>query len=393
MDFLHRTWAEIDHSALINNYNIVKSKINNGCMVMSVVKADAYGHGAIEVARTLERVGTDWFAVSNVEEALQLRRAGIKKPILVLGTTPAEYALLLAENNITQAVFCAEYAKALSLNASAQGVTVSAHIKLDTGMHRIGFATDSEQGINEAIEACKLPNIKVEGAFTHFASADMDGDPDGSYTERQFDLFCNATERLSQSGADIKIRHCCNSAAAVTRPEMGLEMVRAGIVLYGLAPSSEINPDGLRPVMSLRSAVSMVKKVNKGDDISYGRTYTADKERVIATVPVGYADGYQRSYSGSKVIVGSQTARSVGRICMDQMMIDVTDLGVKVGDTVTLFGTDGSKILPVDDLAKMSGTINYECVCLVTKRVTRVHTLDGKQISITTLLTSEEDKK
>ncbi len=386
MEFLHRTWAQIDHDALVNNFNLVR-RYAPCSKVMSVVKADGYGHGAVQVAKTLVSVGTDWLAVSNVEEALQLRRAEIKTPILVLGCTPAEYAHILHKEGITQTVYCREYAEQLSLQAQKAGVTVEAHIKLDTGMHRIGFDVSTEDGIKEAIDACHLAGLEVKGAFTHFASSDKDGDEDGSYTQAQLDSFLRTTKTIKESGIKLELCHCSNSAATLSLPEGALDMVRAGIVLYGLRPSADIKVDGFKPVMTLCSAVSMVKTLKAGQDISYGRTFTAPKDMQVATLSVGYADGYLRGYTGSRVLIGGGYGRVIGRVCMDQLMIDVTGLNVKMGDKAVLFGTDGQLSLPVEELAERAGTINYESVCLVSKRVSRVHFLGQKPLYITTLLT------
>ncbi len=389
MNFLHRAWAQINLDNLLNNFSLVR-KAANGSMVMSVVKADAYGHGAVEVARALSVAGTDWFAVSNLEEALELRLAGISEPILVLGTTPPEYAKELSDNNITQTVFCADYAAELARNATTAGVTVNIHIKLDTGMRRLGFNAADDDQIKQAIIACGLNGLNPEGVFTHFASADMDGDSDGAFTLSQYNLFCRAVDAIESSGIKFSLRHCSNSAATLTRPNMALNMVRAGIILYGLAPSEDVAIDGFKPVMSLHAAVSMVKSVKAGDQISYGRTYTAPYDITVATVPIGYADGYMRAFSGGRVIVGGRRANNVGRICMDQMMLDVTGLDVKVGDTVTLFGTDGDNEISVDELAKLAGTINYEIICLLSKRITRVYVEGGNEIGYKNLLNRKD---
>lgn len=391
MGFLHRTWAEINLDNLVNNFKIIRKATKDTAKVLSVVKADAYGHGAVEVARTLEREGTDWFAVSNLEEALQLRRAGIKKPILVLGTTPAEYAYVLAKNDVTQAVYSPEYAAELSHSAVTQKAVVKIHIKIDTGMHRIGFNADDENSIADAIKACKMDGFDVEGVFTHFASADKDGDEDGSFTRLQFERFMGAIAKIEASGVKFRIRHCCNSAAILTKPEMHLDMVRAGIILYGMMPSGEIRYDGFKPVMSLKSAVSMVKTVRAGEDISYGRTYTAANDITVATVPIGYADGYIRAFAKGRVLVDGRFAKIVGRICMDQMMIDITGQDVKLGDTVTLFGRDGDNSISVEELSKLANTINYETVCTLSKRITRVYSRNGRIVSMTNLLSVKED--
>ncbi len=389
MNFLHRAWAEINLDNLAHNFSLIKNAASQS-KIMSVVKADAYGHGAVEVATALSRAGTDWFAVSNVEEALQLREAGIAEPILILGTTPPEYAEILAKNSISQTVFCAEYAKELSKYATEAGVKINIHIKLDTGMRRLGFNAEAEDEVALAAAACKMGGLKPEGVFTHFASADRDGDTDGSFTKKQFELFKSAVAAIEAEGIAFELHHCSNSAATLTRPEMHMDMVRAGIILYGLAPSGEVAVDGFLPVMSLKAAVSMVKTVKRGDQISYGRTYTANKDITAATVPIGYADGYMRAFSGARAIIGGKYAENVGRICMDQMMLDVTGLDVKVGDTVTLFGVDGESAVSADELAHRAGTINYEIVCLLSKRITRVYIEGGNEIGYKNLLNRKE---
>lgn len=388
MNFLHRTWAQIDHDALTHNFNLIRRAA--GTKVMSVVKADGYGHGAVQVARTLAAAGTDWLAVSNIEEALQLRRADLTLPILILGSTPAEYAGMLSQHGITQTVYCAQYAAALSAEAEKAGVKVDAHIKLDTGMGRIGFDANSDEGLQQAADACKLPGLRIKGAFTHFASSDKDGDTDGSYTAAQFELFKSAVDELKRQGARLEICHCSNSAATLTLPHAAMDMVRAGIILYGLMPSGEVFAEGFKPVMTLCSAVSMVKTLKKGQSVSYGRTFTAPEDMTVATLPIGYADGYIRGYTGSRVLINGSYATVIGRVCMDQLMIDVTHLDVKSGDIAVMFGTDGVNSLPVEELASRAGTINYESVCLISKRVTRVHIADGKPVHITNLLSQGE---
>lgn len=391
MQFLHRTWAQIDHDALINNFNLIRDMVG-GSKIMAVVKADGYGHGAVEVAKTFVGAGADWLAVSNIEEALQLRQAKITLPILILGTTPAEYAHLLSRENITQTVYCTDYAEALSQEALKAGAEVEAHIKFDTGMGRIGFSAHDEQGLQAALAACKLSGLKVTGAFTHFASSDKDGDDDGSYTAAQIAKFNAATALLKSEGVDLKLCHCSNSAATLTLPNAAMDMVRAGIILYGLMPSSQMKDDRFKQVMTLCSSVSMVKTLKKGQDLSYGRTFTAPKDMRVATLPIGYADGYVRGYSGSRVLINGAWATVIGRVCMDQLVIDVTEIDTKIGDTATLFGyDDGGNFLPVDELAKRAGTINYESVCLISKRVTRVHQRMGEAFHITTLLNQGEN--
>ncbi len=386
MDFLHRTWVEVDLDRINNNYKMVRRAVGDDCKVLCVVKANGYGHGAVQVAQVLEKAGCDWFAVSNIEEAEQLRSAGIELPILILGSTPPECVATLAKFNITQAVYSEECAVSLSEAAVAAGVTISVHLKLDTGMRRLGFDATDDGQLTLAAQVCKMDGLKVSGVFTHFASADGDGDCDGEFVARQYSRFISAIERIEATGVHFSVRHCCNSAATVTRPEYKLDMVREGIILYGLAPSDEVAIDGYLPAMSMKAHISMVKRVAAGESISYGRTFTAERDMTVATVPVGYADGYIRAFSKGEVLLQGKRVEIVGRICMDQMMIDVTGLNVKVGDTVTLFGEDGGNVLPVEELSALAGTINYETVCLIGRRVPRVYMQEGRPIHVSGLL-------
>lgn len=372
MDFLHRTWAEIDINALVHNFKVIK-QASAPSKVMAVVKANAYGHSVAEIALVLESEGADYFAVSNIDEALQLRNIGITKPVLILGYTPASYAKQLAENDIAQCVYSLEYAKDLSVNAVKSDVAITVHLKLDTGMSRLGFncRTDELQEIDFAIAAAKLNNFKVEGVFTHFAVADRTSSEEDGFTDCQFERFNSAINKLKNAGINPEICHCCNSAGLLLDKEKQLDLCRPGIILYGLTPSSSLNlPHDLIPVMTLKSVVSMVKEINEDDTVSYGRTFKADKKIRIATVAAGYADGYPRALSNKAyVMINGQKANIIGRVCMDQLAVDVTDIvDVKMGDEVILFG----KELPVETLADICGTINYEIVCGISPRVPRV---------------------
>lgn len=378
MDFLHRTWAEIDLDALLHNFKIIRSKLSSG-RLMAVVKADAYGHSVRYIAPLLERHGADAFAVSNIEEAITLRGCGITKPILILGYTPVDRVSQLCCNDITQCVYSAEYAKALSEAAVRDSVRVRIHIKLDTGMGRIGFdCRDPElTGIDEAIAAAKLEGFDFEGVFTHFAVSDRTPDTEDGFTDMQFELFCNAVERFKAASLEPRICHCCNSAGFCLDSDKHLDMSRIGIILYGLTPSDalELKEDFL-PVMTVKSVVSMVKSIKRGDTVSYGKTFTAERDMRIATVSVGYADGYPRILSNKgSVIINGKRAPIVGRVCMDQLSVDVSDIeDVSLGNEVILFG----KELPVEELARLSGTINYEIVCGISSRVPRIAVRGGK---------------
>lgn len=374
MDFLHRTWAEIDISALKHNFKLIK-KMAGASRIMAVVKADAYGHSAKDTVPVLEQMGADSFAVSNIEEALQLRSFGITKPILVLGYTPPQLANVLAENNISQALYSTQYAKELSQSAEAGGVTVSVHLKLDTGMARIGFdcRTEELREIDDAINALRLPCFKFDGVFTHFAVADECSQLSRRFTDEQYARFTAAIAKLKAAGFTPKYRHCCNSAGTGVQADKHMDICRPGIILYGLKPSSDIDlPEKLIPVMTVKSVVSMVKTIKKGETVSYGRIFTADKDMRVATVTAGYADGYPRRLSNAGyVLINGHRANIIGRICMDQLMVDITCLdNVNAGDEVILFGKD----LPVEELAEICGTINYEIICGISPRVSRIIT-------------------
>lgn len=343
---------------------------------MAVVKADAYGHGAVRCSKVLDECGADWFAVSNIEEALELRRGGIEKPVLILGYTPPSYAACLAVNNISQAVFSLSYARELSKNATEMGVQVSAHIKIDTGMSRIGFVyhdnVEDSGAIDEIVEAVSLAGLYPEGVFTHFARADeVSGEV---YTRLQFDLFMDAIARLEEKNVRFELRHCSNSAACLDYPEMHLDMVRTGIIMYGLYPSNEVNNKiKLSPVMSVKSVVAQIKELECDTPISYGGTHITASPSRVATIPIGYADGYSRRLSNlGQMLINGQRAPILGRVCMDQTVVDVSGIeSVNVGDEVVVFGKRPA--MTTDDVAKALGTINYEIVCDVGKRVPRIY--------------------
>lgn len=373
MNFLHRTWAEIDVDALVHNFEIIKKEAD-GAKLMAVVKADAYGHSARIVAPVLEQHGADAFAVSNIEEAITLRGCGITRPILILGYTPVSMAAQLYLNDISQCVYSPEYARALSDRACADGVKIKIHIKLDTGMSRLGFdcRDGSLSGIGEAIAAAKLDGFVFEGIFTHFAVSDRNEAEEDGFTDEQYRRFTAAAEQFERAGLKAKYRHCCNSAAFCLDRDKHFDMCRPGIILYGLTPSSGLKlKENFIPVMTVKSVVSMVKTIKKGDTVSYGKTFRAEREMKIATVTAGYADGYPRLLSNKGyVLINGKRANIVGRVCMDQMSVDVTDISdVKQGDEVILFGRE----LPVEELADMCGTVNYEIICGISPRVPRVN--------------------
>ena len=384
LTFLKRTWAEIALDAVEQNYRCIRERVGQSCRVMAVVKADAYGHGDAFVAKTLQHAGADWFGVSNLDEAIRLRESGIEKPVLILSYTPPEEAKRLSRYGITQTVVSAEHAHRLQRAAEQEQLTLNVHLKLDTGMSRVGFfyhhpETDGAV-LDEIDEVCALPNLHVEGIFTHFATADEEDD---AATRHQFALFSRAVSELEQRGVTFAIKHCCNSAATLRFPEMHLDMVRPGIVLYGLAPARWMGTLAkLTPAMALKTVVSMVKPIPADTTVSYGGTYTAKTPAVVATVPIGYADGYLRSLSNTaRMLVNGRSAPLVGRVCMDQCLLDVTAIpDVKEGTVVTVFGTDGDAVLPIEDVAAWSDTIHYECACLIGKRVPRIFYQQGHMI-------------
>lgn len=388
MDFIRRTWAEIDLDALDYNIKSIKSKMKDGQKVMGIVKADCYGHGDGFIARKLQEAGFDWFGVSNIEEGMSLRNEGIERPILVLGYTPVDCASIMAEQKITQALIGMEYCRALQDAAAKAGVVVDGHIKLDTGMTRVGFQTDEEnfeESLKEIEEVSKMPNIRITGIFTHHAVADAYQGDNPAFTDMQFTRFTKMTDALQAAGVDVGLRHCANSATIISYPEKHMDMCRSGIITYGMLPSGECEGRiDLKPLMTLKTSIGLVKHVKAGSQLSYGRTYTAETDRIIATIPIGYADGYNRNLSNkARMLVNGKFAPVVGRVCMDQCMIDVTDIpGVKMGDEVVVFGKQGDQCLPIEELADMLGTINYELTCVVTKRVPRVYLEGGKIVGI-----------
>ena len=384
MNMVKRTWAEISLNAIEHNYNVIRNKVADDTKVCCVIKADGYGHGAVELSQVYEKLGADFFAVSNIDEGIEIRKSGSKLPIVILGYTPVSEAENLAEYDISQAVFSLEYAKELSEKCVEEDCICKMHIKVDSGMSRIGFMCQEfprdEYSIEEICEACCLPNLEVEGLFTHFCVSDEDAEG-REFTNKQYENFIHVRDSLKKRGVDISVVHCSNSGAIEDYPETCCDMVRAGIILYGLAPSSKLADRlDLVPAMTLKTVVAFVKEVQKGATISYGRTFTADRKMKIATVPIGYADGFIRQNAkDGYMMVNGKKAKIVGRICMDQTMLDVTDIeDVKTGDEVVVFGTGENGEPTADSLAENTGTINYETVCLVGKRVPRIYIKDGK---------------
>lgn len=385
-EYLKRAWAQIDLDAIDENFKEIRRSLDSKVRIMCVVKADAYGHGAEYIARELESLGADWFAVSNIEEALQLRRYGVNRPILVLGYTPVDMAETLYNFNISQTVFSYDYAVKLITVCRDKGVKIKAHIKLDTGMNRIGFMSQGDKDSADTAELIrKLAESKClefEGIFTHFAVAD---DPINGreFTELQFKDFIKTVNMIQSKGIKIPFKHCCNSGGIIDHKEMHLDMVRAGVILYGLLPSKELSGRiNLRPAMSLKTVISQIKKIPKGSSVSYGRTFVTNKQTIVATVPIGYADGYLRKFSDrASMLVCGKRVPVTGRVCMDQLMLDVTEIeGICEGEEVIVFGSDKSQEISLDELSLLADTINYEIVCLIGKRVPRVYCKGGNNI-------------
>lgn len=378
--FLRRTWAEIYLDRAEENFDILKNIIDpDFTRPACVIKANAYGHGDVQLMKCYAEKGTDFFTVSNINEALRLRDGGCNGDILILGWTSALYAQTLADNDIIQAVLSVEHARELSENAGKKPVRV--HIKLDTGMGRIGLLTDdTDRCAEEILSVCTLENINAEGIFTHFAAADST-DPDCfAYTDEQKRRFFEAVSKAEEKGCRFKEIHCLNSAATLLHYDKRSTLARMGIILYGLKPDASMEiPDGIKPVMELKSVVSYIKKLKKGESVSYGRTFVADRDMTVATIPAGYADGYSRLLSGrNEVLINGKRAKGVGRICMDQMMVDITHIpDVTEGTVVTLFGTDGGETITADDLASVYGTIGYEIICGINQRVPRIYIRNG----------------
>lgn len=367
----YRTYAEIDLNAIEHNIKELKKKINDGVSVLAIVKADAYGHGAVGVAADIQD-SVDYFGIAELGEALELREAGVKKPILILSyTSPYQYETLI-ENDITQTVF--NYQDALAISSAAQKLNKTAlvHIALDTGMSRIGFSCD-EESVETVKKISRLPNVNLEGLFSHFACADS---KDRSATDAQLKLFRDFSKRLEDGGVHIPIKHICNSAGLLTGCEQ-FDMVRLGIIMYGLYPEKWVD-DGsvdIKPAMRIVSHIIHIKDVPAGTGVSYGHTYFTKEKTRIATVCIGYADGYQRALSNKgRVLINGDFAPIIGRVCMDQLMVDVTGLkNANVGDKVTLLGKDGENTITPEEIAELTGTVNYEVVCQFQKRVAIIH--------------------
>ena len=360
-------WVEIDLGAIAHNYKEIRRHTRKDAKLCAVVKADAYGHGAIAVARKAIAAGAEYLAVATISEALKLREAGFTTPLLILGLTKPDSSFDIVDADLTQTVCRLDLVQALSAEAVAQGKKVKVHIAVDTGLGRIGVRP--EDAVHFARIITTMPGIELEGVFSHFALADI---KDKSFTMEQIRLFQAACASIEAAGIHIPLRHIAESAAILDLPDVHFDMVRAGILQYGLWPSDEVtHPLNLRPAMKFCARIVYIKTIPPGTSIGYGRNFIAERESRIATISVGYADGYLRAYTGGFVEVHGKRAPIAGRICMDQCMIDITDVPeAKAGDIVTLFGSD---TLTADDLARWANTISYEVLCLVSKHVSRIY--------------------
>jgi len=357
-----RVRVQIETRKIKENYRHLQALVPESCKVLAVVKADAYGHGAVEVCKMLYRTGCRYFAVACIEEALHLRENGIEGNILILGNTDPSYAKQLEEQELIQTVDNAEYASALAARGK-----VRVHIKVDTGMSRLGLYCHREEDLEPTARAIEgiaaLEGLTVEGIFTHFA--DSDGETE-DFTRKQFGLFSSLLDRLNAMGVDVGIRHCCNSAGILRFPEMHLDMVRAGLVLYGLMPSPYVNDPALQPAMKLIARVSAVNTLKPGDAVSYGGVFKAEKEMRVAVLSIGYADGLSRALSGNLTVgINGREVPLIGRICMDLCMADLGDTPCKAGDEAVIFDTPEK----IEEMAEKLGTINYEVICSLKKRV------------------------
>ena len=380
-------WVEINLDNLEKNFKGIRSIVNENAMIMAVVKANGYGHGSVELAKMYKKLGADRLAVSILTEAIELRKAGIEGPIMLLSYTPHGQMGMVIDYDIIQGIYSYEDAAALSEIAVDKNKTAKIHLKIDSGMGRIGFLPN-EESIDNIVKISKLPNIEIEGIFTHFAKAD---ETNKSFTEIQYERYNWVLEKLKEKDIQIRIKHVSNSAAIIDLPEYNLDMVRPGILLYGYYPSEEVNKDKLplSPAMTLKAKISNIKTLSENTGISYGHLYSTTKESIIATIPIGYADGYSRSMTGKGfVYIKGKRVPIVGKICMDQMMIDVSDLdNVQIGDEVILFGTGNKNYPQVEEVATLLGTLNYEIICMISRRVPRVYIRGNEIVNIIDYLT------
>lgn len=366
-----RTWAEVSLAAIEHNYKTIRARLPEHCRFLGIVKADAYGHGAVEVAKRLEKCGADYLAIACLDEAIELRRSGISLPILILGHTPPSYVRELIENDLTQTVSCEAKAIEYSDAVGALGKSLKIHIKLDTGMSRLGYLCAGEyfdDGVRNVVRTCRMPNLDVEGIYTHFAVSDYTDDDSMDYTRRQYKLFCDVISAAEKQGISFKLRHCANSGAVVNHPDMLLDMVRPGLLLYGYGDGGSM---GLKPAMRLVSTVSTIKYYEPDTFVSYGRSFVTDKRMRMGVIAAGYADGLPWAAAGNCAFYSEGKAlRQCGNICMDMCMVDLSDAPeVQVGSEVEIFGENAA----LTELSKAAGTIPYELLCSVSKRVPRIY--------------------
>lgn len=368
-----RVVAEVNLNAIKHNYHEIRKHIPSEVEIMAIIKADGYGHGSVQIAKVLQEEGVNRFAVAIVKEGEELRQQGITSPILVLGYTPRADIKALIENDLTQTIFSYEMAEILSNEAGRLGKKVNVHIKVDTGMGRIGLLS-CPQSIEEVKKIAELPHLNLEGIFTHFSTADEE---DTCYTKKQWDIFEGFLTELRQIGIEIPVIHAANSAAIMAHPYADLNVVRPGIILYGYYPSSYLQGKvlELQPAMTLKTQVVHIKELPAGSYIGYGRKFQTKGPTKIATIPVGYADGYSRRLGNcGRVLIRGEYVPIVGNICMDQFMVDVTNINnVSLEDEVVLFGKQQENEIPVEEIASLLGTINYEVICMIGKRVPRVY--------------------
>ena len=376
MKIQSRIYAAVNLDAVLYNLENMKKNISENTKIIAVLKADGYGHGAVPIAREIQSLPYIWgIAVATVEEGMELRNAGIQKPILILGYT---YEDTIVREDFRPAVFKKSMAQKLSQAAVKAGKPVNIHIKIDTGMTRIGYR-DPKTDVPEILEISRLPGIRIEGLFTHFARAD---ETDSAPAYRQLEKYGEFLKKLETAGLSIPLKHCSNSAGIIRIPEANLDAVRAGVILYGMYPSDEVEkePVPLKPAMEIKSHIAYIKTVEPGTQVSYGGTYTTQRPTRIATIPVGYADGYARGLSNrGSVLIHGRRAPILGRVCMDQFMVDVTEIPeAKELDEATLLGKDGEDCITMEELGDLSGRFNYEFACCISKRVPRIYIKDGQ---------------
>lgn len=382
LDKYYRVYASVNLDAIYDNMKNLKANTKDGTGMIAVIKTDGYGHGAVPIAKTVDEFV--WgYAVATSDEGMVLRENGVKKPIIILGYTHESQYDKIALNDIRPAIFTYEDAKKLSDVAQSKSKKVKIHIKIDTGMSRIGFYPNSIS-VKEILDISRLPGIEAEGIFTHFYASD---EKDKTAAYRQYRIFNDFIENLANEGLDIPVKHCSNSAAIIDMPDVNMDCVRVGIALYGMYPSEEVEKKKVKltPAMELKSHIICLKEVEEGIGISYGATYKTKKTTKVATIPVGYGDGYRRSLSNKGyVIIRGKKAPILGRVCMDQFMVDVTHIeNVKRGDLVTLMGNDGDIMISAEELANMAGeTFNYEIVCDIGKRIPRVFYRNGQIVAM-----------